>query len=183
MENDSCTEQELLLVCYYETYVFNSSMSTWWIYATGHINIGIIFCCTQNYQWCIYNPQSKSDWLLHTQSRVLQTDRLILENNEKANSNISMPYSIHRVEIPVIIMGETGCGKTKLIDFMSKLQVPTALKDEINTMIIVKVGKIDHFKVQNTLGRIGPYHKRWLWHHRIKIGSDSCSQNIGLLSG
>ena len=51
-------------------------------------------------------------------------------------------------------MGETGCGKTKLIDFMSKLQVPTALKDEINTMIIVKVGKIDHFKVQNTLGRI-----------------------------
>ena len=36
-------------------------------------------------------------------------------------------------------MGETGCGKTKLIDFMSKLQVPTALKDEVNTMIIVKV--------------------------------------------
>ena len=59
--------------------------------------------------------------------------------------NISMPYSIHRVEIPVIIMGETGCGKTKLIDFMSKLQVPTALKDEINTMIIVKVGKIVYF--------------------------------------
>ena len=53
--------------------------------------------------------------------------------------------SVRRVEIPVIIMGETGCGKTKLIDFMSKLQVPTVLKDEINTMIIVKVCKIVHF--------------------------------------
>ena len=36
-------------------------------------------------------------------------------------------------------MGETGCGKTKLIEFMSKLQVPSALKEQINTMIIVKV--------------------------------------------
>ncbi|KAF6041604.1 hypothetical protein EB796_000117 [Bugula neritina] len=45
----------------------------------------------------------------------------------------------HRVDIPVIIMGETGCGKTKLIEFMSKLQVPTALKEEIKTMIIVKI--------------------------------------------
>ena len=62
--------------------------------------------------------------------------------------NVSMPYFIHRVEIPVIIMGETGCGKTKLIDFMSKLQVPTALKDEINTMIIVKVGKVVMLTVQ-----------------------------------
>ena len=43
------------------------------------------------------------------------------------------------MEIPVIIMGETGCGKTKLIDFMSKLQVPTALNEKIQTMIIVKV--------------------------------------------
>ena len=73
---------------------------------------------------------------------------MILENNKKATLNISMPYSIHRVEIPVIIMGETGCGKTKLIDFMSKLQVPTALKDEINTMIIVKVGKVVMLTVQ-----------------------------------
>ena len=43
------------------------------------------------------------------------------------------------MEIPVIIMEETGCGKTKLIDFMSKLQVPSALKEKIETMIIVKV--------------------------------------------
>ena len=44
-----------------------------------------------------------------------------------------------RVGIPVIIMGETGCGKTKLIDFMSKLQVPTELKDKVQPMEIVKV--------------------------------------------
>ena len=33
-----------------------------------------------------------SDWQFQTQSRVQQTDRLILENNEKATSNINIPY-------------------------------------------------------------------------------------------
>ena len=46
-----------------------------------------------------------------------------------------------RANIPVIIMGETGCGKTKLIDFMSKLQVPTALKGKVKPMEIVKVSE------------------------------------------
>ena len=46
-------------------------------------------------------------------------------------------------------MGETGCGKTKLIDFMSKLQVPTTLKDEVNTMIIVKVSRDSQFFVNS----------------------------------
>ncbi|XP_067935230.1 E3 ubiquitin-protein ligase rnf213-alpha-like [Watersipora subatra] len=36
-------------------------------------------------------------------------------------------------------MGETGCGKTKLIEFMSKLQVPTLLKDKVKAMIILKI--------------------------------------------
>ena len=39
------------------------------------------------------NTQPKSDWLLNTQSRVLQADWLMLENNEKATLNINMPYS------------------------------------------------------------------------------------------
>jgi len=43
------------------------------------------------------------------------------------------------VDIPVVIMGETGCGKTKLIEFMSKLQIPTALKKKLQTMVIVRV--------------------------------------------
>lgn len=44
-----------------------------------------------------------------------------------------------RVGIPVILMGETGCGKTRLIEFMSKIMIPTALKEKIQTMIILKV--------------------------------------------
>ena len=33
-----------------------------------------------------------SDWLFNTQSRVLQADWLMLENDEKATLNINMPY-------------------------------------------------------------------------------------------
>ena len=55
------------------------------------------------------------------------------------NLHVFSMFNIYRVGIPVIIMGETGCGKTKLIDFMSKLQVPTKLKDSLTTMRIVKV--------------------------------------------
>ena len=35
---------------------------------------------------------ANSDWLLSTQSRVLQADWLILENNERATLNINMPF-------------------------------------------------------------------------------------------
>ena len=38
-----------------------------------------------------YNTQSKSDWLFNSQSRVLQADWLIFENNEEATFNINMP--------------------------------------------------------------------------------------------
>ena len=41
-----------------------------------------------------YNTQSKSDWLFNTQSRVLQVDWFISENNEKATSNINMVVNI-----------------------------------------------------------------------------------------
>ena len=36
-------------------------------------------------------------------------------------------------------MGETGCGKTKPIDFMSKLAIPTELVGKLTTMKTVKV--------------------------------------------
>ena len=58
-----------------------------------------------NSQWHLYNTQSKSDWLINTpsralqtdwlintQSRVLQADWIISEINEKATVNIDMPY-------------------------------------------------------------------------------------------
>ena len=40
----------------------------------------------------LYNSKWKSDRLINTQSRVLQADGLILENNEMATLNIIMPY-------------------------------------------------------------------------------------------
>ena len=39
----------------------------------------------------LINLSVKSDWLFNTQSRVLQSDWLIIENNEKATLNINMP--------------------------------------------------------------------------------------------
>ena len=45
----------------------------------------------------MYNTQSKSDWLFSTQSRALQADWLVFENNEKATLNINMTYLITHV--------------------------------------------------------------------------------------
>ena len=56
----------------------------------GYVNIGIIFSCIGNSQWCLYKTQSKSDRLFIIHSRVLQADWLILENNEKTCLNIKM---------------------------------------------------------------------------------------------
>ena len=42
-----------------------------------------------------------------------------------------------RCGIPVVIMGETGCGKTRMIDFMSKLKAEG--RENIQNMIVVKV--------------------------------------------
>ena len=42
-----------------------------------------------------------------------------------------------RCDIPVIIMGETGCGKTRLVKFMCALQVPPGA--DITNMILMKV--------------------------------------------
>ena len=58
----------------------------------GYVNIGIIFYCIGNYKWYKYNTQLKSEWLFNTQSRVLQADWFVLENDEKETLNINMPY-------------------------------------------------------------------------------------------
>ena len=53
--------------------------------------------------------------------------------------NLKMMLAIHmkfRCNIPVIIMGETGCGKTRLIDFMCKLQ---AKRRSIENLIFLKM--------------------------------------------
>ena len=53
--------------------------------------------------------------------------------------NLKKMLAIHmrfRCNIPVIIMGETGCGKTRLINFMCKLQ---ANKRNIENLVVLKV--------------------------------------------
>ena len=53
--------------------------------------------------------------------------------------NLKKMLAIHmrfRCNIPVIIMGETGCGKTRLINFMCKLQ---AMKKNIENLVVLKV--------------------------------------------
>jgi len=42
-----------------------------------------------------------------------------------------------RCNIPVIVMGETGCGKTRLIKFMCDLWKPPGA--EVKNMILMKV--------------------------------------------
>ena len=53
--------------------------------------------------------------------------------------NLKKMLAIHmrfRCNIPVIIMGETGCGKTRLIDFMCKIQTNNL---NIQNMVILKI--------------------------------------------
>ncbi|ESO94720.1 hypothetical protein LOTGIDRAFT_232244 [Lottia gigantea] len=46
-------------------------------------------------------------------------------------------YMRFRCNIPVIIMGETGCGKTRLVKFMCSLQCPVGT--DVQNMILMKV--------------------------------------------
>ena len=53
--------------------------------------------------------------------------------------NLKKMLSIHmrfRSNIPVVIIGETGCGKTRLIDFMCKIQAKSL---NIQNMVILKI--------------------------------------------
>jgi ABC-type lipoprotein export system ATPase subunit len=55
--------------------------------------------------------------------------------------NVSNVISLYyRCEIPVIIMGETGCGKTRLIKFMCALQQPPGVT--VENMILMKVSNV-----------------------------------------
>ncbi|KAL8623379.1 hypothetical protein ACOMHN_065913 [Nucella lapillus] len=46
-------------------------------------------------------------------------------------------YMRFRCNIPVIVMGETGCGKTRLVKFLCALQTPQ--RQKLKTMVLVKV--------------------------------------------
>ncbi|XP_071137099.1 E3 ubiquitin-protein ligase rnf213-alpha-like [Mytilus edulis] len=62
------------------------------------------------------------------------------ETYELTTDNVKKILAIYmrfRCDIPVIIMGETGCGKTRLIKFMCKLQQPPGVN--VENMILMKV--------------------------------------------
>ncbi|XP_052062678.1 E3 ubiquitin-protein ligase rnf213-alpha-like isoform X2 [Mytilus californianus] len=62
------------------------------------------------------------------------------ETYELTTDNVKKILAIYmrfKCHIPVIIMGETGCGKTRLIKFMCALQQPPGVK--VENMILMKV--------------------------------------------
>ncbi|XP_061196022.1 E3 ubiquitin-protein ligase rnf213-alpha-like [Saccostrea echinata] len=62
------------------------------------------------------------------------------ETYELTTDNVKKMMAIYmrfRCNIPVIVMGETGCGKTRLIKFLCALQCPPGA--EIKTMAVMKV--------------------------------------------
>ena len=60
----------------------------------GHVNVGITSIVLEIPNDAHAQHSVKSDWLFNTQSRFLQVDWLILEDNEKTTLNIKMPYRI-----------------------------------------------------------------------------------------
>ncbi|KAL3881537.1 hypothetical protein ACJMK2_027969, partial [Sinanodonta woodiana] len=62
------------------------------------------------------------------------------ETYELTTDNVKKILAIYmrfRCDIPVIIMGETGCGKTRLVKFMCALQTPPGA--DVTNMILMKV--------------------------------------------
>lgn len=64
-------------------------------------------------------------------------------------SDVNNCIFIYRCNIPVIVMGETGCGKTCLIKFLCSLQCPAGVP--MNTMTLMKVNLSQNFTVLRQL--------------------------------
>ena len=78
------------------------------------------------------------EWALQNQAAIVDPDptyELTMDNLLK----IIAIYMRLRAKIPVIIMGETGCGKTRLCKYMCELQNNPSAGQRINSMYLVKV--------------------------------------------
>ena len=78
------------------------------------------------------------DWIQNNVNLVKDPD----PSYELTMDNLLKMLAIYmrlKADIPVIIMGETGCGKTRLCKYMCELQVSPDQKDKVNNMYIVKV--------------------------------------------
>ena len=78
-------------------------------------------------QWAAQNPAAIED---PDPSYELTMDNLL---------KILAIYMRLRANIPVIIMGETGCGKTRLCKYMCELQKKPGDRNAVNNMYLVKV--------------------------------------------
>ncbi|XP_072046321.1 E3 ubiquitin-protein ligase rnf213-alpha-like [Amphiura filiformis] len=68
------------------------------------------------------------------------------ETYELTTDNVKKILAIHmrfRCGIPVVIMGETGCGKTRLIRFLCRLQAGLGAEDGLKNMILMKASHIN----------------------------------------
>ncbi|KAI0217706.1 hypothetical protein LSAT2_030557 [Lamellibrachia satsuma] len=59
-------------------------------------------------------------------------------DTESTSPSARLAKRVWKCDIPVVIMGETGCGKTRLIKFMCDLWKPPGIEDMQN-MVLVKV--------------------------------------------
>ncbi|KAK7107714.1 hypothetical protein V1264_015588 [Littorina saxatilis] len=70
------------------------------------------------------------------QNRIIDPDNTYELTTDNVKKILAI-YMRFRCNIPVIVMGETGCGKTRLVKFLCALQTPR--QKDINTMVLVKV--------------------------------------------
>ena len=73
-------------------------------------------------------------------NKMLKSIKMIsswINIDSKSSTKIQHVDAFYRCEIPVIIMGETGCGKTRLIRFLCDLQKPPG--SQVQNMILMKV--------------------------------------------
>ncbi|KAK7459431.1 hypothetical protein BaRGS_00038999, partial [Batillaria attramentaria] len=78
----------------------------------------------------------KDDEMFDKDGKIYDPD----DTYELTTDNVKKILAIYmrfRCDIPVIVMGETGCGKTRLIKFLCALQTPD--RENIETMVLVKV--------------------------------------------
>ena len=70
---------------------------------------------------------------------------------------------ICRCDIPVVIMGETGCGKTRLIRFMCELAAQGSGKGNLLIMKVKKEAKCIFGSIHNCNTLLLPVTGTW-WH-------------------
>ena len=72
-------------------------------------------------------------------------------------------YLSFRCDIPVVIMGETGCGKTRLIRYMCNLQT---WDSGVKNLVMLKVNNNLYIVVNsNNLMLLGPWWNNQRGHH------------------